>query len=166
MASSSGPCSGLRALAGWGGPCGALNLLNIVNPESRLVCFSKGCNPADDTGWWFALPMGKWEGRRNKGGEEPACSHALRWLWKDLTGYFGLYLLTACASTRKLYTTFGYSCRITDFAAHGNHQREMCVPNVSVGLCLSLFSHQKREAIAPAGSGNSPRITRTWKQIL
>lgn len=63
-----------------------------------------------------------------------------------------LYLLTAFASTRKLYTTFGYSCRITDFAAHGNHQREMCVPNVSVGPV---------PVQPPEKGSNSP--SRLWK---
>lgn len=52
-------------LAGWGGGGRgggggarvALNLLNAVKSEIGLPLLSRGGNPANDTGWWFTLPM-------------------------------------------------------------------------------------------------------------
>lgn len=35
----------------------ALNLLNAVKSEIGLPLLSRGGNPANDTGWWFTLPV-------------------------------------------------------------------------------------------------------------
>lgn len=59
MVGTSGPCSGLKALAGLGGARAALNLLNTVKSEIGLPLLSRGCNPANDFGGWFTLSVGE-----------------------------------------------------------------------------------------------------------